>query len=214
MQQLSELFNVNHFIVSQVNPHVYLFLERKRREPGPPSRLNHLIRTILFLIHSETCFRLQQLISLNIFFPNALHRLLSIFTQKYDGDITIIPDLNLTDVRLLFADPSREQIASSVRRGAKATWPLISMVWNQCQVETLLDQLLSKMKRKSNANQSKSNFSIRRDNSSVSISTISQTNSITQSPNNLTSPKHHFRRSSSPLIYRNLESSMSLDELK
>lgn len=210
--RLGELFNVNHFIVSQVNPHVYPFLERKRREPGPPSRINHLIRTLLFLVHSEMCFRLHQLISLNFFFPNALHRLLSILTQKYDGDITIIPDLSLTDVRLLFADPSREQIASSVRRGARATWPLVSIVWNQCRVEILLDQMLSKMKRKSNPGQSKSNASIRRRHNNEgfsSASTISRTNSLTPSP---TSPKTHFRRSSSPLVYRNLEASMSLDE--
>lgn len=209
--RLAELFNVNHFIVSQVNPHIYPFLERKRREPGPPSRINHLIRTILFLIHSETCFRLHQLISLNVFFPNALHRLLSVLTQKYDGDITIIPDLSLTDVRLLFADPSREQIHSSVCRGARATWPLISVIWNQCRVEILLDQLLSKMKRKSAGG--KSQLSLKKRSGSASVSTtnsvtVSTTNSVTQSP---TSPKHHFRRSSSPLVYREAGMSMSLD---
>ena len=211
--RLAELFNVNHFIVSQVNPHVYPFWERKRPEPGPPSRINHLIRTILFLIHSEMCFRLHQLISLNLFFPNSLHRLLSVLTQKYDGDITIIPDLSLTDIRLLFADPSREQLTSSVRRGSRATWPLMSIIWNQCRVEILLDQLLSKMKRKSNPSQSKSNLSIRRrqnNEGSASASTISTTNSMTQSP---TSVKYNFGRSSSPLVYRNLETSLSFDEL-
>lgn len=216
--RLAELFNVNHFIVSQVNPHVYPFLERKRREPGPPSRMTHLIRMIIFLIHSELCFRLHQLISLNIFFPNLLHRLLSFLTQKYDGDITIIPDLSLTDIKLLFADPSREQIKSSVIRGARATWPLISIIWNQCRVELLLDQLLSKMKRKSSnynnsGSNSRNNSSIRRrynNEGSASVSTLSTTTSMSQSPSG---SKRHFRRSSSPLVYQNLETSISFDEL-
>lgn len=214
--RLAELFNVNHFIVSQVNPHVYPFLERKRREPGPPSRINHLIRTILYLVHSETCFRLHQLISLNLFFPNALHRLLSVLTQKYDGDITVIPDLTMADVKLLFADPSQEQMASSVRRGARATWPLISVIWNQCRVEILLDQLLSRMKRRSangnaNANVSGTRMKKSKKHSPTSSALSSSTASISSIGS--TSPKGHFRRSSSPLVYRALEASASIDDL-
>lgn len=200
--RLAELFNVNHFIVSQVNPHVYPFLERKRREPGPPSRMNHLIRTILYLIHSETCFRLHQLISLNLLFPNTLHRLLSILTQKYDGDITVIPDLTLTDIRLLFADPSKEQIASSVRRGARATWPLVSVIWNQCRVEMLLDQMLAKMKRRSGSSGS---------GSKSGVSSVHGRKKRTGSESLLDGTRS--RRSSSPLIYMTLDASMSIDDL-
>jgi TAG lipase / steryl ester hydrolase / phospholipase A2 / LPA acyltransferase len=34
MAKLSELFNVNHFIVSQVNPHIVPFLEKSGKLPG------------------------------------------------------------------------------------------------------------------------------------------------------------------------------------
>jgi len=34
MAKLSELFNVNHFIVSQVNPHIVPFLEKNGTRPG------------------------------------------------------------------------------------------------------------------------------------------------------------------------------------
>jgi len=34
MAKLSELFNVNHFIVSQVNPHIVPFLEKSGKRPG------------------------------------------------------------------------------------------------------------------------------------------------------------------------------------
>ena len=223
--RLAELFNVNHFIVSQVNPHVYPFLERKRRDPGPPSRAKHFTRTLLYLVHSELCFRLYQLISLNFILPNSLHRLLSILTQKYDGDITIIPDLTVADVKLLFADPSREQIASSVRRGARATWPLLSVVSNQCRVEILLDQLLSKMKRKSIPGGTSGTSSVKKkpsqyllrspntnSNSNGNTSAASSSSSSASQPQSPTSPKGHFHRSASPLVFRNLENYMSIDD--
>jgi len=34
MAKLSELFNVNHFIVSQVNPHIVPFLDKSGKRPG------------------------------------------------------------------------------------------------------------------------------------------------------------------------------------
>ncbi len=236
--RLAEMFNVNHFIVSQVNPHVYPFLERKRHEPGPPSRITNLLRTFVYLIHSEMCFRLHQLISLNLSItPNALHRLLSVLTQKYDGDITIIPDLTLADVRLLLADPSRDQIDSSIRRGARATWPLISVICNQCRVEILLDKLLSKMKRKNGGsggsgtssviqlkkkpllNSNNNNSVNTNNNNNISIVNFHNVNSVTSSSTNsqiqspTSSSNGRFRRSSSPLVFRNMEASMSIDDL-
>lgn len=214
--RLAELFNVNHFIVSQVNPHVYPFLERKRREPGPRSRINHLLRTVLYLVHSEMCFRLHQLISLNLPMPNTLHRLLSVLTQKYDGDITVIPDLKLSDIRLLFADPSREQIAGSVLRGARATWPLISIIWNQCRVEKLLDQLLSRLKRKSFAGRTSGSSSVIKKKSSTSHYRLYSSNMSTASNSSAsspTSPKSQFRRSASPFTFQHLENSKSIEDL-
>lgn len=212
--RLGELFNVNHFIVSQVNPHVYPFLERKRHEPGTLKSANKFLRTILYLIHSEACFRLKQLISLKIVFPRQLHRLLCILTQKYDGDITIVPDLTPSDLKLLFADPNMEQIFSSIRRGEKATWPLISIVWNQCKVEILLDQILSKLKRKNLKGSLKlRTLKVLRE-SSENLSALNNSNSNSSSSNSkINSPKGHFRRSSSPLVYRTFETSLSIDGL-
>ncbi len=145
-QKLSELFNVNHFIVSQVNPHVYPFLDRKPRIKKSGT-LTRIFKSVLFLVHSEVCFRLQQLISLGFFYPRQLHQLLAVLQQKYDGDITIVPDLDFADLSGLLSDPSQEQIQKSVRKGEKATWPVVAVVWNQCKAELLLDQLLSQLKR-------------------------------------------------------------------
>jgi hypothetical protein len=56
MGRLSELFNVNHFIVSQVNPHVAPFLHHTESRKGKGG----ILSAILFLIKSELRHRVNQ----------------------------------------------------------------------------------------------------------------------------------------------------------
>lgn len=57
MNRLSELFNVNHFIVSQVNPHIYPFV---KHAVGTSSYFRTFNHKILHLIRSELNYRLDQ----------------------------------------------------------------------------------------------------------------------------------------------------------
>ena len=54
MKRISQLFNVNHFIVSQVNPHVVPFLQKSLKS----SIFDRLYRKALFLVRSELLHRL------------------------------------------------------------------------------------------------------------------------------------------------------------
>lgn len=56
MKRLSELFNVNHFIVSQVNPHVAPFLLQTMPSAGP----RRIWSGLLYLIRSEIKHRINQ----------------------------------------------------------------------------------------------------------------------------------------------------------
>ena len=112
----------------------------KRRETGALSRINHLIRTILFWSHSEA-MAVYAAMDPERLLPDTLHRLLGVLTQKYDGDITIIQIwVWRMCVCCLLIEP-----------GTKSTVPCAgacrvarSVIWNQCRVEILLDQLLSR----------------------------------------------------------------------
>lgn len=112
MMRLSELFNVNHFIVSQVNPHVVPFLDRDLK--NTPSK--RFVRTALSLARSELIHRLDQLIELDIF-PTFLYKTKQIFSQKYGGDITIIPNVKLHDYISLMSNPSQEGLWDAIIRG-------------------------------------------------------------------------------------------------
>lgn len=83
--RLRELFNVNHFIVSQVNPHIVPILGVYNRFP----RLVHFGVT-------ELQFRLGQLSSLGVF-PNVTRTLQAVLSQQYTGDITIVPDIGVNE---------------------------------------------------------------------------------------------------------------------
>lgn len=59
MERLSEIFNVNHFIVSQVNPHIYPFV----RHAIAGHRFRSLKRKLMYLIRSELKYRLDQVLN-------------------------------------------------------------------------------------------------------------------------------------------------------
>ena len=147
MARLSELFNVNHFIVSQVNPHVVPFLSSKPTEKSHP-----FISSISFLLKSEIQHRLGQLIDLDIFSTN-LHRLQNVLSQKYHGDITIVPDVRFNDYMQIISNPTREFFWQAVMRGEKASWPQMSLIRNHCSIELTLDDIIYRLRvRKLEAN--------------------------------------------------------------
>lgn len=120
MRRLSELFNVNHFIVSQVNPHINPFLvDNGIKHSGFIYRLSS---KLWFLIHSEWQYRLQQLQQFGIM-PKVVHVMYNILEQKYSGDINIVPQLALRDIRRMAAAVNKEDVFDAIKRAERATWP-------------------------------------------------------------------------------------------
>jgi predicted acylesterase/phospholipase RssA len=119
MKRLAEIFNVNHFIVSQVNPHIYPFIKHTAHGGSTIRNLQH---KMMYLIKSEVSYRLDQLAGLGVL-PRACQILQSVLTQRYYGDITIVPDLAWTDIAHMFVDRPFAAIIQAIHRGEKATWP-------------------------------------------------------------------------------------------
>jgi predicted acylesterase/phospholipase RssA len=128
MMRLSELFNVNHFIVCQVNPHIMPFLTDQLSLI--PSRCSSAISSLGFLFKSELQHRLSQLIEMEIF-PTTLQKLQNVLTQRYYGDITIVPKVSLMDYVNVLSNPSRDYLLESIYRGVfnlkRKDYPLINM---------------------------------------------------------------------------------------
>ncbi|KAJ3354530.1 hypothetical protein GGF32_002476 [Allomyces javanicus] len=137
MQKLSELFNVNHFIVCQVNPHVVPFLHKGLVK----SVFRQACESILTFSRNEFTLRCNQLRELGLL-PELLYRVQSIVSQTYQGDLTIIPDLTVTDWLHLLTNPTPKAMLEATLKGERATWPKISIMQNHLQIEMALDEML------------------------------------------------------------------------
>lgn len=151
MTRLAELFNVNHFIVSQVNPHVVPFLvkeeesitrETRRSSVTPSSTWLH---SLTHLAKGEALHRMQVMAELGIC-PNALTKAVSVLSQKYSGDITIFPDISYTDFPHMLSNPTTEFMLQAQLSGERATWPKLSRIRNHCAIELALDNAVHKLR--------------------------------------------------------------------
>ena len=118
MTRLSELFNVNHFIVSQVNPHVYPFMQKSLKS----SWFQRVFHKVVFLFKSEFLYRINQMMEFGASF-RLLYLMKSVLSQKYEGDITIVPEMEIADFLSLLVSPSHGRFKDLLLRGSRSTWP-------------------------------------------------------------------------------------------
>ena len=153
MTRLAELFNVNHFIVSQVNPHVVPFLVKEEDSiaheaqqgcgtvVAGPSWLDSAAQ----LAKSEALHRMHTLAEVGIL-PNTLGKVISVLSQKYSGDITIMPEISYADFPRILANPTPEFMHQAMLCGERATWPKLSRIKNHCAIELALDDAVQQLR--------------------------------------------------------------------
>ncbi|EPS30619.1 hypothetical protein PDE_05571 [Penicillium oxalicum 114-2] len=149
MTRLSEMFNVNHFIVSQVNPHVVPFLPK---EDGPiissepsSSIIPQWVNKMTHLAKDEVLYRMIVLSELGVF-PTSMTKAASIMNQKYSGDINIYPELISSNFPRILENPTTEFMLQACLNGERATWPRLSRIRNACAIELALDRAVQQMR--------------------------------------------------------------------
>lgn len=153
MTRLAEMFNVNHFIVSQVNPHVVPFLAQEEYEIAKEARANESafasgpgwLSSIANMAKVEALHRMHVTAELGIF-PNLLSKTRSILNQKYSGDITILPEVSYSQFPKVLQNPTTEFMLQSMLHGERATWPKLSRVQNHCAIELALDDAVQHLR--------------------------------------------------------------------
>jgi hypothetical protein len=156
MTRLSEMFNVNHFIVSQVNPHVVPFLDNAEVISGPEgmhtaeqtiSETAGLWGTVSGIAKSEILHRMHQLSELGVF-PTTLTKFRSVMSQKYSGDITIVPEVPLFMVPRVLQNPDQQFMERALLCGERATWPKLSRIQNHLAIELAIDKAIARISAK------------------------------------------------------------------
>ena len=153
MTRLAEMFNVNHFIVSQVNPHVVPFLikdedaigEEAKRSSGTISPGPTWFNSMSHLAKSEALHRMHTLADMGIF-PNILTKTVSVLSQKYSGDITIFPEISYADFPRMLSNPTPDFMRRAMLGGERATWPKMSIIKNHCAIELALDDAVQELR--------------------------------------------------------------------
>ncbi|KAH6720797.1 acyl transferase/acyl hydrolase/lysophospholipase [Leptodontidium sp. MPI-SDFR-AT-0119] len=150
MTRLAEMFNVNHFIVSQVNPHVVPFLVKDdisitKNANSESSSGPGWVYTLTNLAKDEALHRMQVLAELGIF-PNLVTKARSVLSQKYSGDITILPEIEYKDFPRMLKNPTADFMVQACLCGERATWPKLSRIRNHCAVELELDAAVQRLR--------------------------------------------------------------------
>lgn len=133
LERLSELFNVNNFIVSQARPYLAPFIS----SPLHRHRRRGLYLKCIKVVGLEISHRLRQLSLLGVL-PASTKSWVNNKTTLRQSDITLVPALAVRDFLKLFRHPTYEEIRYWVQKGERATWPAISLL----RVRTLIEVTL------------------------------------------------------------------------
>lgn len=139
LSRIAELFNVNHFVVSQARPYIAPFLRSDLQHPNPSQAGKRgLTIPLLRLITLEVHHRLSQLDSLG-FLPGTVRRLL-IDENVPGASLTLVPNLHASDFLKLLETPTKESLDYWILAGERSVWPAVGALRVRCAVEVELDR--------------------------------------------------------------------------
>ena len=144
-KRLARLFGVNHYIVSQTNPHVLPFLTDWKLDPSTLAVMRRTgQRALRELVNGSAAIGLPAL-RFSRRATRVANTLLSVINQDYLGDINILPPqvpppnpFRILDYR------SEEEALDLVRAGERATWPTLAMIRTQTKISRTLDRILAR----------------------------------------------------------------------
>jgi TAG lipase / lysophosphatidylethanolamine acyltransferase len=147
LKRIGELFNVNHFIVSQTRPYLAPFVRAEQNYPGHATYLNTFIR----LFSGEVFHFLKQLNSIG-WLPTPLCRLLmdeTIPSNSRWAKISLTPDLTARDILALFDTPTEHLLDEWILRGERSVWAAVPELRVRCGIEFELERAYENVKRRS-----------------------------------------------------------------
>lgn len=148
LSRIAELFNVNHFVVSQARPYIAPFLRSDLQHPDNPrqARRQGIVVPLLRLTTQEVHHRLRQLDFLGVL-PTSVRRLL--MDETVPGpSLTLVPDLAPSDFLKLLETPTKESLNYWILHGERSVWPAVSALKVRCAIEVELDRCYQLVRRR------------------------------------------------------------------
>lgn len=154
--RLRRLHNVNHYIVSQTNPHVVPFVQdaRKQRRHTTLGAARDFAKATAKMQLSNTANLIGRFTPLGIG-RTPLSNLHAVLEQDYRGNVTIVPPFRMRDYLGLITNPTPEMVEGLIREGERATWPRLAMIRNQTRISRALSECLQRLEQRATGAQLK-----------------------------------------------------------
>lgn len=143
MMRLGRLHNVNHYIVSQANPHVQPFTSVRSRRG--------LLPTAVELATGSARAQSRQVLNLarrrlgHSPWRPALESAHAMVHQNYTGDINIHPPFRVLDWARVMKNPSLPELEAYIHSGERATWPQLEMIRQHTRVGRVMAQCIARL---------------------------------------------------------------------
>jgi TAG lipase / steryl ester hydrolase / phospholipase A2 / LPA acyltransferase len=141
MFRVGRLHNVNHFIVSQTNPHVLPFVGNGQQR-GFAGWAGHLMARAAHRQGVNVVSLAREMGHRTPLAP-ALDVAEALAAQRYRGDIDIFPPVDLRDYRKVVANPTRADLEKFIATGERGTWPKLGMIHDQTLIGRTLQKALA-----------------------------------------------------------------------
>jgi len=143
-KRLGRLFNVNHFIVSQVNPHAIPFMV-SRGSKGPMALAADFALSSARVQTAQALKVIQKRVRNDSLYHLLEHgRLMA--EQDYRGDTCIHPPMSAWMYRRMISNPSVADLKQYIQMGERATWPQIALIRNQTRIQRKVAQAVKQLK--------------------------------------------------------------------
>lgn len=141
MARIAQLFNVNHFIVSQARPYLIPFLRSDMHGPSlvyARHRQAQVTDNLIRIVGLEIRHRLKQLDALGLL-PVSIRRFL-VDLEMPGPTMLLVPKVTMGDFTRLLDTPTRENLDYWIDRGERSVWPAVTALKVRCAVEYEIDR--------------------------------------------------------------------------
>jgi len=143
-ERVNRLHNVNHYIVSQTNPHVVPFMSEEVEETG----LIPFIKDVVLKAPAVQIEHFLEKIHQHFEIPGlstVIKKAHALVSQTYSGDITIYPEQQLMQMSSVLSNLNPEKSKEMMLQGRRSTWPKIERVRNTTQISRTFDACLKRL---------------------------------------------------------------------
>lgn len=144
-KRLARLYGVNHTIVSQTNPLVLPFIDADKDPSGAIGLARQSGLSIAKNLSLATSRIWRKPLSVTKFGRTMVNGFISLASQSYTGDITILPRERMSAYNPLswLSEKSKDQVDAMIKGGEHSTWPLIERIRNQTMISRELDRIIA-----------------------------------------------------------------------